>query len=176
MSTSVKVIKPYLYPEDYLTTQQLSFEERDNDWAFLVLDQKIQSNIQPLPIVVDCPNLNKFIGIYGYSKDKMDLDVPNLYIYGMVGPYKLYQQNTNSNVVLTYQLDTFTGQSGSPIILYLGQSREAIIGVHSAGDYNSNFNIGSRLTTYKMNIVNMYLSQQFGEKLSFTSINPQNER
>ena len=74
----------------------------------------MQEGIRPLPIIVDYPQKNRYIGIYGYPGDKNQLNRPLIYMYGMVGGFQL---DTSTNI-LRYTLDTNEGQSGSAIIVF----------------------------------------------------------
>lgn len=139
-----------MYPIEYQKGRTFE-EDWNNDWAFLVLNRPI-NNLTPVPLIVDYPQTKSNIGIYGYPGDRTEN-----FLHGMVGGFGL-NQNLKFKDLIEYYLDTYSGQSGSSILLY-NEAKEVLglIGIHTTGAEIINY--GNRLTLEKYNLANTWMSQ-----------------
>lgn len=77
------------------------------------------------------------VGVAGYPGDKQPPDT----LWASSG-----NLGAPDDEFLFYQIDTFRGQSGAPVLLPQGQHAPAIVGVHVAGDSRLQANFAVRLT------------------------------
>jgi len=109
----------------------------DYDYGVIILDQPIDPAIGWFSFAApDNEYLKSNIAnISGYPVDKDN--ATHQYYHAR----NISQASTRR---LYYEIDTFGGQSGSPVWMNLGENERVVIGVHTAGSSTSNY--GTRIT------------------------------
>lgn len=135
----------YIVPEPYIHSGNSKF-----DYAIIKLDKPIGQNIEKLDIKNIKYTKGKPIKVIGYPVDKLEET-------GTVSQYEMNGRVLSEDIFnLYYDIDTTSGQSGSPIL----NSKNEVIGIH-IGSYRTNgLNGGIKVNKVMKNFINKNLEEK----------------
>lgn len=103
------------------------------------------------------------IRINGYGVDD---GTANRTLQTDTGPY-ITENGSGSDVDVEYQVDTMSGNSGGPVILY---GTETSIGVHTHGGCNPTYDEGNHGTSFENNALESALQNFFGSNVIYVDV------
>ncbi|KAK3312300.1 trypsin-like cysteine/serine peptidase domain-containing protein [Apodospora peruviana] len=148
-----RIGKSVVVPAEWLASK----ENRHRDVAFIRVDHPFSGNLRPFSYKPTPKSGNELLGVVGYPGDRALGDVgrgkqePGAHMYEEFDStaYSLQAGNSNPLSMLQYQISTFAGQDGSPVISRSGRGLNVIgTHVHAAGDKNQATTIGSDSNDY----------------------------